>query len=167
MSVLRRKGWSGGCPRAIIPFSQEVDAMPAGAETAWNGLRLFAEDAETLEQPEDRIRAVLGINDSSLPEVGNETLRSYCEYLATHLSFPFRARYPEPLGLHEETLRTVKVVGLLDPTKNLDCESLGIVCRARQGKRIVELSLADLEVDEDDVNHQLVEDYWYWFWNWR
>jgi hypothetical protein len=167
MSVLRRKGSSDRCPRAILPFSEEVDAMPAGTETAWNGLRLFVEEAGTLEQPEDRVRAVLGVSDGPLPEVGHDSLQSYYEYLRTHLFFPFQARYPEPIGLHEEIIRTVRVVGLLDPTKNLDCESLGIVCKARQGKQMVELSLADLEVEEADPNHQLVEDYWYWFWNWR
>jgi hypothetical protein len=146
---------------------QEVDAVPACTKTAWNGLQLFMEETETLEQPEDRIRAVLGVSDGLLPEVGNETLQSYCEYLTTHLSFPFQARHPEPTDLHEETIRIVTVVGILDPTKNLGCDSLGIVCIARQGRQTVELSLADLEVEEDDPNHQLIEDYWYWFWNWR
>ena len=141
--------------------------MPCPLAPAWNGLRLFAEEAETLEQPEDRIRAVLGVSDGPLPEVGKETLQRYYEYLTTHLSIPFHARYPEPIGLHEEIVRTVTVVGVLDPTKNLGCESLGIVCKARQGRRTVELSLADLETAEDDPNYQLVEDYWYWFWNWR
>ena len=77
------------------------------------------------------------------------------------------ARYAEPVGLHEEIIRTATVVGLLDPAKNLDCESLGLVCHAHQGRRKIELSLADLEVDEDGPNHELVEGYWYWFWNWR
>ena len=81
--------------------------MPAGTETAWNGLRLFAEEAGTLEQPEDRVRAVLGVSDGPLPEVGKETLQNYYEYLTAHLSFPFQARYPEPIGLHEEIIRTV------------------------------------------------------------
>jgi hypothetical protein len=141
---------------------QEVDAMPASTE-----IRLFAEKPGTLEQPEDRIRAALGVSDGPLPEVGHGSLQSYYDYLATRLSFPFQARYPEPVGLHEEIIRTVKVVGLLDPSTVLDGESLGIICRARQGKQMVELSLADLEVEQDDPNHELVEDYWYWFWNWR
>jgi hypothetical protein len=135
--------------------------MPACTETTWNGLRLIAEEAGTLEQPEDRIRAVLGVSDGPLPEVGNETLQSYYEYLTTHLSLPFQACYPQPVGLHEEVVRTVTVVDILDPSKNLDCKSLGIVCKARQGKQMVELSLADLKVEEDDPNHHLVEDYWY------
>jgi hypothetical protein len=141
--------------------------MPACTETAWDGLRLFMEEAGTVEQPEDRIRAVVGVSDGPLPEVRNETLQSYYEYLSTHLSFPFHARYPKPIGIHKEIIRRVTVVGILDPSKVLDGESLGIVCKARQGKQIVELSLADLEVEEDEPNHQLVEDYWYWFWNWR
>ncbi len=116
-----------------------------------------------------------GIADSSGP--GPETrplagsragaLQDYYDYLASKLSFPFQARYPEPVGLHEEVIRTVSVVGLLDPSRNLDCESLGLVCIARRGRQTVELSLADLEVNEDDPNHELIEDYWYWFWNWR
>jgi hypothetical protein len=141
--------------------------MPAYTKTARNSLRLFAEEPPTLAQPKDRLRAVFEVGDGPLPEVGKETLQSYYDYLTFHLSFPFRARYPELIGLHEEILQTVTVVDMLDPTKNLDCESLGIVCKARQGKQVVELSLADLEVEEDDPNYQLVEDYWYWFWNWR
>ena len=111
--------------------------MRIGTKTDWGGLRLFTEEAGTLEQPEDRIRAILGTNDGPLPEVGNETLQSYYDYLTSHLFFPFQARYPDPISLHEEIIRTVTVVGLLDPTKNLDCESLGIVCKARRGKRMV------------------------------
>jgi hypothetical protein len=141
--------------------------MPTYTEANWNGLRLVMEP-RTREQPEDRIRAALGFRRSGeLPGVGEETLQAYYDYLASNLSFPFEARYPEPVGLHEENIRTVTVVGLLDPAKNLDCESLGLVCKAHQGKRKCELSLADLEVDGDDPNHELVEDYWYWFWNWR
>ena len=58
------------------------------------------------------------------------------------------------------------IVGLLDPAKD-DCESLGIVGIARQGDQDIELSLDDLDVDQNDPNHQLIEDYWYWFWNWQ
>jgi hypothetical protein len=151
-----------------IPHSrQDVDAMPTYTTAAGNGLRLLADELGMLEQPEDRIRAALGVKGGRLPEVGNEALQTYYDYLTTYLSFPFQAHYPEPIGLHVEIIKTVTVIGLLDPTKNLDCESLGIVCKARQGKQMVELSLADLEVDEDDSNHQLVEDYWFWFWNWQ
>lgn len=136
--------------------------MPASTE-----IRLFDADPDTLEHPEDRIHAVFGISDGPLPEVDQQSLQSYYHYLSIHLSFPFRARYPQPVGLHGEIIRTVTVVGILDPTKVLDGESLGIVCKARQGKQVMELSLADLEVEDDDPNHELVEDYWYWFWNWR
>lgn len=122
----------------------------------------------TREQPEDRIRAALGLRRrGELPGVGKETLRRYYDHLTANLSFPFGARYPEPVGLHEEIIRTVTVVGLLRPAKNLDCECPGLVCKAHRGEQRIELSLADLEVDADDPNHELIEDYWYWFWNWR
>ncbi len=141
--------------------------MPTYTEANWNGLRLVMAP-RTREQPEDRIRAALGLKrKGELPGVGKEMLQAYYEYLSTNLSFPFEARYPEPVGLHDEIIRTVTVVGLLDPAKNLDCESLGLVAIARRGKQEIELSLADLEVDEGDPNHELVEDHWYWFWNWR
>jgi hypothetical protein len=139
--------------------------MPADTAAACNGLRLLTEEPPMLERPEDRIGAALGVKGSRLPEVSNETLQDYYDYLIGHLSFPFPARYPEAVGLHDEILRTATVVTLFDPAKNLGGESLGLVCKARLGKREVELSLADLEVEADGPNHRLVEDYWYWFWN--
>jgi hypothetical protein len=141
--------------------------MPTYTDANWNGLRLMTAP-QTKERPEDRIRAALGLKRrGKLPGVGKDTLQRYYAYLASELTFPFEAKYPEPVGLHEEIVRTVTVVGLLDPVKNLDCESLGLVCKARRGKPMVELSLADLEVDQSDPNHELIEDYWYWFWNWQ
>jgi hypothetical protein len=139
--------------------------MPTSAGATWNGLRIFTEPL-TPERPEDRIRAALGANGVKLPEVGRDSLQAYYRYLSANLSFPFQAQYPQPVGLHEEIIRSMTVVGLLDPTKNLDCESLGLLCKARHGKPQV-VSLADLEVKEDDPNHEMIEDYWYWFWNWR
>jgi hypothetical protein len=150
----------------LSPISTGFHRMPSYTEANWNGLRLVREP-RTREQPEDRIRAALGLESGRLPGVGRETLQAYYDYLASSLSFPFEARYPEPIGLHEEIIRTVTVVGLLDPEKNLDGPSTGLVCKAQQGRRKIELSLADLEVDQHDPNHELVEDYWYWFWNWR
>ncbi len=120
---------------------------------------------QTRQQPEDRIRAALGVNGEVLPGVGKDMLRRYYHYLASNLFLPFEARYPEPVGLHEEIVRTVLVVGLRDPAMNFDYDCLGLVCKVWQGQRESELPLADLEVDEDDPNYRLVEDYWYWFWN--
>lgn len=140
--------------------------MPTYTEADCSGPRLYVAPPDT-ESPEDRIRAALGLPGGRLPDVGLEGLRRYRDYLVSRLALPFQARYPEAIGLHEEILRTVTVVELIDPARNLDCQSLGLVCRARKGRHEVELSLADLEVEQDDPNHQLIEDYWYWFWNWR
>jgi hypothetical protein len=140
--------------------------MPISPGTKWSGLGIFAEPLVP-DDPEDRIRAAMGIQRGRLPEVGRESLQAYYQYLSANLSFPFQAQYPQPLGLHGEIIRPVIVLGLFDPTKNLGYESLGLVCKARQGKQTVELSLADLEVKEGHPNHEMIEDYWYWFWNWR
>lgn len=147
-----------------LPVSSSHDVHSTDGDL--NGFRLVT-GPPTLETPENRIRAALGIKRGRLPSVGKETLQSYYDYLIANLTFPFVAQYPEPVDLHDEIIRTVTVVGLLDPAKNLDFESIGLVCHAHQGKRKTELSLVDLEVNEDDPNHELVEDYWYWFWNWR
>ena len=29
------------------------------------------------------------------------------------------------------------------------------------------MPLVELEVENDQSNAELIEDYWYWFWNWR
>jgi hypothetical protein len=119
------------------------------------------------ESPEDRIRKALGTLAARLPEVTGETLQAYYRYLKAAMVFPFQARYPEAAGIHGEVVRKVTALELLDPAVDFGGESLGLVCRVRKGKTETELPLADLEVDEDSPNYQLIEDYWYWFWNWR
>lgn len=149
-----------------MPSPMPIRHDVRSTEATGNGLRLVTEPL-TREQPKDRIRVALAVTKGGLPGVGKETLQSYHDYLTANLSFPFEARYPDSLGPHEEIIQIATVVGLLDPAKSLDCECLGLTCKARWGKEEIALSLADLEVDEDDPNHELIEDYRYWFWNWR
>jgi hypothetical protein len=165
--------WETGAESAV---ANDANAGPGDAPapisshprngTEGNGLKFVAAPT-TLDHQEDRIRTVLGIGEGALPLVGRKAMQKYYEHLTINLMFPFHACYPEAISLHEEVMRTVTVVELFDPSKNLDCDSLGLVCRACRRKQEVELPLASLEVDEDHPNHQLIEDYWYWFWNWR
>jgi hypothetical protein len=118
--------------------------------------------------PERRIKTALGQMQGRLPGVTLETLQAYYAHLARHLSFPFTARYPEPVGLHSEVIRSVVVVGIRNPADRPGLATCtGIVCRVRAGNQESDVPLADLEVEPDDPNYELIEDYWYWFWNWR
>ena len=61
------------------------------------------ESTHEREQPEDRIQAALGAEvRGRLPSVGKETLQRYYDHLIAALSFPFEARYLEPIGRHSE-----------------------------------------------------------------
>jgi uncharacterized protein YodC (DUF2158 family) len=61
---------------------------------------------------DDRIRMVFGLTSNDpLPEVNNQTLTAYRDYLAENLTFPFQAEYGEEYSQPER----VKVIGLGDP----------------------------------------------------
>ncbi len=61
---------------------------------------------------DDRIRMVFGLSSNDpLPEVDDETLTAYRDYLAKNLTFPFQAEHGAEYG-HPER---VKVIGLGDP----------------------------------------------------
>lgn len=117
---------------------------------------------------EDRIRPVFSRwNGSRLPPVCKVTLGEFYRYLAARLVLPFCVQYYEESERLEGTDHTVTVVDLPDPAKYPVDTVLGLLCKARFRGREVRLALADLRVDEDSPNHQLIEDFWYWLWNWR
>ena len=61
---------------------------------------------------DNRIRMVFGLSSNDpLPEVDDETLTAYRDYLAKNLTFPFQAEHGAEYG-HPER---VKVIGLGDP----------------------------------------------------
>ena len=136
-------------------------------DTNWNGLRLVVESQQEDCDQKARILAALRLSGDRLPQVDNENLFRYYEYLSAHLSFPFITYYPEPKNAREETLYECKVLELLDPSKYISDEFDGIFCGTRKGTFEVNLPLVELEVPQESPNFQLIEDYWYWFWNWR
>jgi hypothetical protein len=115
----------------------------------------------------DRIAAALGQSSSLLPEVDDETLSRYYEYLSANLTFPFTAHYPEPANRREEAQSRCTVLELLDPSMHVGDTFDGIFCKTRKGKYEVNLPLIELEVAPDSPNFHLIEDFWYWFWNYR
>ena len=102
-----------------------------------------------------------------MPDVDEEMLLLYHKHLAQNLSFPFEAEYSSEYGPLRFSLRRLTVLGLVDPDSYHCDEDHGLVCQARQRKQVVELPLAEVEVEEGEPNHQLIDDYSYWFWNHR
>ena len=116
------------------------------------------------DDEDDRIRAIFGLtSDDPLPFINDENLRKYHRYLATHLSFPFPAKYSVETGPFQEKDIPVTVMGLLDADQ---CdEDRGILCAAMEADESVDLFLAELESTVNIHNRQLMEDYAYWFHN--
>ena len=116
---------------------------------------------------EGRIRAALGLANGPLPKVRGVWLRRYYEYLAARLALPFEAECPEDVSPYQQVFSVITVHALLHPDGCSKHEESGLLCRAQRGTQDVEVPLADVELDENAANYQLIEDYWYWFWNWR
>ena len=122
----------------------------------------------SMDDQDDRIKAALGLtSDDPLPDVDETTLLKFHAHLAAHLKFPFEAEHSEETGPLEETAYSVIVLGLLDPEEDPPDEDYGIFCKARQGRRIIDLPLAELEPREGEPNHQHIDDYSSWFWDYR
>jgi hypothetical protein len=111
---------------------------------------------------DDRIRMVFGLTSNDpLPEVDDETLTAYRDYLAKNLTFPFQAKHGGEYG-HPER---VKVIGLGDPDEEpMIDETYGLLCEARLEGEVVMLPLGELE--DAKPNRLLIDDYCYWFHNW-
>jgi hypothetical protein len=118
---------------------------------------------------DDRIRTVFGLTSNDpLPDVDNETLEMYHEYLLSSLAFPFDAEHTSETGPFSSKTIQVKVIGLGDPDDEPMIDDMyGILCEARYERRVVTLPLGELEVKKGKPNRQAVADYCYWFWNWR
>jgi len=122
---------------------------------------------DSTENREQRIGAIVGQDRRGLlPKVTHQSLDRYYRYLARQLSFPFRARYHEEAGPQQGALRHVSVTGLIDPTFTPSLGSMALLCHAVFADREIVVPLADLELDADDSNARLIDDYWYWVWNW-
>jgi hypothetical protein len=131
-----------------------------------NCLEVVAESNARHEQM-DRIIEALGALDEHLPNVDEESLSRYYNYLSERMSFPFTAHYPKPTTSLEEVQYRCTVLELLDPTQDIYDYFDGIFCKTRKGKYEINLPLIELVLPGDSPNLQFIEDYWHWFWNWR
>ena len=117
---------------------------------------------------DDRVRMVFGLTSNDpLPEVDDDTLETYRDYLAAHLSFPFEAEHTPEKGPLFRRSTLVKVTGLgdLDEEPPYIDEMYGLLCDALTDKRKVVVPVGELEVPKGKPNRQLIKDYCYWFWN--
>ena len=111
----------------------------------------------------DRVRAVFGLtSDDPLPEVDEESQQRYCDWLKEHLQFPFDADYWGETEAGSEGMHRVTVIGISEEFPVDECD--GVICEAREGDRRWEVSLCELEVEDDHPNAQPIDDYGYWFW---
>ncbi|NLY03113.1 MAG: hypothetical protein GXY83_44255 [Rhodopirellula sp.] len=123
------------------------------------------EPGNPLDIEENRIRAVFGLPaHAPLPSVSKETLAQYHEYLFGKLSFPFQALYAETAPPVKQVVRYVTVIGLSDNAKR---RQYGLFCKVDFGDRMVELPIAEMGMQEDDPNRQLIDDYLFWLWSGR
>jgi hypothetical protein len=122
--------------------------------------------AVPLTDEEIRVTRLFGLPEpAGPPPVDNATLEVYHGYLCTRMRFPFVGEYSLETAPLEHVSEYVKVTGLADVD---DCDEFyGLLCEGRWGRRQVVVPLAEVEVDTDDPNRQLIDDYQVWFWNYR
>jgi hypothetical protein len=119
-----------------------------------------------LTAEEIRVTRLFGLPASAgPPAVDDATLEVYHDYLCAHMRFPFMGEYSRETAPLHQVSEYIKVTGLEDVD---DCDEFyGILCKGRRGRRHVVVPLAEVEVDTDDPNRQLIDDYQVWFWNYR
>jgi Calcium binding len=120
----------------------------------------------SMKDQDDQIRAVFGLTrDDLLPEVDEDSLRTYYKHLAAKLKFPVEATWAKEIGLGEVTEKvSILALGGFEDDPWID-DMYGILCKARMSRGEGELPLAEMEKVNGKPNKQLVEDYAYWFWN--
>lgn len=101
-------------------------------------------------------------SDDLLPDVDEETLRTFHEYLSRHLRFPVEARWEPEYGPRGP----VTILDLSDPDEEIWADGkCGLLCRANHNGEVIEVSLADCEAKKGSPGRQLLADYGYWFGN--
>ena len=95
-------------------------------------------------------------------------MKIYYHYLIQNLSFPIDAVYSVETGPLEDTYYDVKITSISDIDESPDIEFYGLFCKGKEGRRKIEIPLAEIEkVKQNDKNKQIIDDYCMWFWNYR
>lgn len=156
----------------------DCDAMYLGddeLESDTGQPRTIEQPGEFVSRPlspddqDDRVRDVFGLtSDDPLPEVDDESLSVYYTYLIANLSFPFEASWSRKTGPFSSSKENATIVGMHDPDGEIGIDDLyGLMCQARDGRRKLDLPLAELEDCPSQPQGQILGDYAYWFSNYR
>lgn len=114
---------------------------------------------------EDRVRMVFGLtSDDPLPDIDDDRLRQYHDYLTQKLRFPFKARLIELGSFMEEGLRKVTVERLLGADE-IDLDD-GILCEVEEDGERFAVPLSAIEVSSPYDVRRAIQDYAFWFVNW-
>ena len=142
----------------------DLESDPNGPLSIEQPTQLVPKPLES-EFQDDRIRAVFGLTtDDPLPPRNWDTDEKYYHYLKSTLQFPFAARYiDESVPYDKGRDRTGTVIQMFEDFHT--DEGHGAMCQIREGDRLREMPLAELDVPEDDPNRQIIDDYTCWFYN--
>jgi hypothetical protein len=122
----------------------------------------------SMDDQDDRIRAVFALtHDDLLPKVSYEQQQLYYNYLLTHLTFPFRARFWKKLSRDSSKLVRLTVTGLYNFDDYDVEEGYGLIGVGKYPGGEIEFPLIEIESIEDSTNRQLIQDYAYWLANWQ
>ena len=117
---------------------------------------------------DERIANIFHLADvEELPPVTDETLEIYYQYFKNALIIPFQTIYKQEIGFLQELQHEITVIDILNPTQSFDSDFYGIFCESKTNTGTKIIPLAELELDADDENYLLIDDYSMWFWNYR
>jgi hypothetical protein len=107
-----------------------------------------------------RVAQIFGVSPGhALPTVSTQTLQRYHTYLQANLSLPFDA---------QDRHGHIEVAALVPVQECPYLEVYGLFYRGMQGRQMIEMPVAELEVVQDaGKNEQLLADYRWWFWHSR
>jgi len=164
--IYRRRCERDGLDFETMGLGEEDLEIDDGTLVAIEQPRQIRTPPLSMDDQDDRIRAVFGLtHDDLLPEVNQKNLFVYYRYLLAHLTLPFRARYRRKTGPYSSKLVRLTVTGLDDFDQYEVEECYGLIGVGKEPGGSVEFPLKDIEDNEDEVNHRLIEDYSCWLAN--
>jgi hypothetical protein len=115
------------------------------------------------EYQSDRVRMVFGLtSDDFLPQVDDDSLETYYDFLKERLNLPAEAKYhEEEEGFFDRSAAHPAKVVALDDELCWD-EDEGILCDIRTAAGEAVVPLANLEFRRSNRNHKLADDYCTW-----